>query len=361
MRKIALICMLQLHKNSGSARTAVENIMYFNSKGFEVHVAAMTIDKFFFHSLGATPHKMIPFLKSTGLLRRKWYNWQIEKLVAKIKPSIIVGHGDILKQDFLTLHNCVFLASELINGAPLPKNHEMAVTHGKILKEGHFKQIIANSNLMKNDLITRFQIPENKINVIYPSVNTNLFKPQKDQKIKLKEKFKLPQKIVVSLVTSGNLKKRGLDTYIESIQLIPRDIKEKVSFRVIGKEDPAFHTKGYVTFDPPTKEIQDYYNAIDIFVLPARIEEFGRVVLEAMASGCPVITTNKVGASELLEDESREFIIEPNSPKILADSLVKLIEDEHLRFKLGELNFKSSLKESESLVFEKFDNVFKIN
>ena len=42
---IALICMLHLHKNSGAARTALENIRFFKNKGFEVHVASMTLNK----------------------------------------------------------------------------------------------------------------------------------------------------------------------------------------------------------------------------------------------------------------------------------------------------------------------------
>ena len=133
MKKV-LICMLQLHKNSGSARTAIENVRYFKSRGFEVHVAAMTMDKNSLEKMGAIPHKMLPFIKSTGLMRRKWYDWQVQRLRLSIKPDITLGHGDIQKQDVLTLHNCVFLASELIHERPLPSDHEMAITHGNILK-----------------------------------------------------------------------------------------------------------------------------------------------------------------------------------------------------------------------------------
>lgn len=67
--KSALICMLQLHKNSGSARTALENIHYFKSKGYEFHVAAMTMDKESLRAEGAIPHKMLPWFKSTGITR----------------------------------------------------------------------------------------------------------------------------------------------------------------------------------------------------------------------------------------------------------------------------------------------------
>lgn len=53
-------------------------------------------------------------------------------------PDVTVGHGDIQDQDVLTLHNCVFLASELIHQKPLDPKHEMALTHGPMLKN-HLK------------------------------------------------------------------------------------------------------------------------------------------------------------------------------------------------------------------------------
>ena len=98
--------MLQLHKNSGSARTAYENIHYFKERGFEVHVVAMTIDKKAIEQEGAIPHQTLPWLKSTGVWRRKWYNWQVQKLRQKLKPDITVGHGDIDEQGILPNQAC---------------------------------------------------------------------------------------------------------------------------------------------------------------------------------------------------------------------------------------------------------------
>ena len=350
--------MLQLHKNSGSARTAFENIRYFLSRGYEVHVASLTMDKDLISSMGATPHKLLPFLKSTGLYRRKWYDWQVQRLRKKLKPTITLGHGDILEQDVLTLHNCVFLASELIHGKKLDPKHEMALTHGTILRKHAFKKMIANSELMKNDTIQRFKIPADEIHVVYPSVDTSVFHPRPEQKNELRAKFNFPDKVIVSLVTSGNFKKRGLDVFNSALKLLEPKVRNLASFRVVGKVDPVLGDSPYIIFDPPMDKIEQYYNAIDIFVLPARIEEFGRVVLEAMASGLPVITTDKVGAAELIEGEARDYITPTENSQALADALTELILDPELRARLGELNAKSALKEAESLLFQKFDKVF---
>lgn len=357
MKKV-LICMLQLHKSSGSARTAYENIRYFMSRGFEVHVAAMTMDKEFIRSLGAIPHKTLPWIKGTGVLRRKWYNYQVQKLRAKINPEITLGHGDIQEQDVLTLHNCVFYASELINKKPLESEHEMAITHGKILKARNFRKMIANSKLMKDDTVKRFHVSPDRIQVVYPSLDTVTFFPKPTEKQTLKTRFNFPDKVIVSLVTSGNFKKRGLDLFLEAINSLPEEIREQASFRVLGKDEKGQYQSPYLTFDPGLEDIENYFNAIDVFVLPARIEEFGRVVLEAMGCGLPVITTDKVGAAELLEDESKEFVLPSEDVKALEQALVKIISSSDLRHKLGKLNAFSALKESEDKLFPKFDQVF---
>jgi UDP-glucose:(heptosyl)LPS alpha-1,3-glucosyltransferase len=356
--KTALICMLQLHKHSGSARTALENIHYFKDRGFEVHVAAMTMDREMIEAEGATPHKMLPWIKGTGMWRRRWYNYQVQKLRKKLKPTITVGHGDIQEQDVLTLHNSVFLASELIHGKPLSPKHEMAQTHGPILKQQSFKKMIANSNIMKRDTIQRFSVPADKIHVVYPALDTKTFYPNPQKKAELRERFNFPNKVIVALVTSGNFKKRGLDIFSEAIDSLPTDIKSMADFRVVGKDEPDPHRSPLLTFDPGLPDIQNYYNAIDIFVLPARIEEFGRVVLEAMGCSLPVITTDKVGAGELLSAESQEYVIPSHNPQALTEALSKCIQDPALRKRLGDLNAQLALNEAEDKLYEKFDRVF---
>lgn len=355
MRKV-LICIMQFHKNTGAVRTGLEQIEFFKLKGYEVHVASMTMNSSTLKRIGVIPHKMFPWIKSTGLRRRQWYNFQIEKLKIKLQPHLIIGHGDIVEQDILTLHNSVFLACEKINQIPLSGDHEMAITHGKILHEKKFKIIIANSKMMKEDLISRFKIPPNQIEIIYPSLDIKTFYNQ-NNKEQLRKNFCFPQKIIISLITSGDLKKRGVDIFVKAIQSIPDDIKQNVSFRVIGKSSDYQYDASLVTFDPLIENIQDYYNAIDIFVLPARFEEFGRVVLEAMGTTLPVIITDNVGAGELLEQDSLNYIIPSNNVKALTQAIIELVISKDLRRKIGEINFKSARRIDKQYLLQKYEHL----
>lgn len=70
------------------------------------------------------------------------------------------------------------------------------------------------------------------------------------------------------------------------------------------------------------KEMQSFYSAIDVLILPTLIPEaFGLVLCEAMAAGCPVIATNIGAPCELVEHGRNDFLIPPGDSLALADGI----------------------------------------
>lgn len=109
--------------------------------------------------------------------------------------------------------------------------------------------------------------------------------------------------------------------------------------------------KGYVS----EEELFSYYGACDIFINPAHIESYGRVYIEAMSAGKPVITTNGVGAVQdgLLLNNVNSLITKAGKLDELRKAIIDLIEREELRKELGEnglilvkkkFNYENSLK-----------------
>jgi glycosyltransferase involved in cell wall biosynthesis len=76
--------------------------------------------------------------------------------------------------------------------------------------------------------------------------------------------------------------------------------------------------------------------SFDIFVLPSVWEGFGIVLLEAMASGKPVIGTAVGGILEIIEDGVNGYLVEPRNPQQIADRIIYLIKNEALRNRMGD-------------------------
>lgn len=361
MKKV-LISILQLHKTAaGAMRNTFEHIRYFKALGHEVHVICDLIDKEAVRKEGAIPHATLKW-PGTGKIRRKFYDLQVQTWIKWHKPDLVVGHGDLSQQDVLCLHNSVHLAHELIHGTALPESAEMYPIHTPQLKDRRFKHLIANSHLMRNDLIQRFDIPGNMITVVYPAYNDHQFNPVAgDKREALRAGFGVKHdELVVGLITSGNFKKRGVDVFFEALTLLPADLRARTRFWVVGKDKlPAAPAGIKVEQMPVRKDVENYYRALDLFVLPARVEEFGRVQLEAMACGAPILSTAFVGASELLTGEARDYILPRVEAKLLAQSIEKMLTSPELLQRLSQLSVPAALPAAESRVAPLFDQVFK--
>lgn len=79
-----------------------------------------------------------------------------------------------------------------------------------------------------------------------------------------------------------------------------------------------------------------YYSAAEVVVVPSHYESFGMVALEAMACGTPVVASEVGGLAYLVQDGVSGYTIPVGDPKILADRLSRLLNDDELRRKMGE-------------------------
>jgi len=74
---------------------------------------------------------------------------------------------------------------------------------------------------------------------------------------------------------------------------------------------------------------------LDVFVLPSLNEGMGRVLVEAMASGKPIVASNVGGIPDLVKDGQNGFLVGPGDVNGLSLAMKKLIADEELRVKMG--------------------------
>jgi glycosyltransferase involved in cell wall biosynthesis len=92
---------------------------------------------------------------------------------------------------------------------------------------------------------------------------------------------------------------------------------------------PQIHCTGFIPDTAP------YYRAMDVFVLPTWREGFPNVVLEAAATGLPVITTESTGARDSVLPEITGLLIPPGHPDAIYEAVIKLIRDPQRRECMG--------------------------
>lgn len=93
--------------------------------------------------------------------------------------------------------------------------------------------------------------------------------------------------------------------------------------------------KIFVIGEKPNNEIQDYYKIASIFINPTYTEGFPRVILEAMSSGLPLITTNAGGTTDLLGELQSKYIVDIKDRDGFAIKLQELIKNEMIQNELS--------------------------
>ena len=218
--------------------------------------------------------------------------------------------------------------------------------------------LIAVSKYTVDELTDLYGIDKTKIHVIYNGVDIERFKPRPNR-AELRQEFGLEKDTKAVLFVGRLYHRKGLETLLRSVPPVLKEFsnvkfvisgtgfkQKEESLRNLAKElDIEDHVKfrGYV----PDDKLPFLYSASDIFVLPAIYENFPFAILEAQATGLPVISTKVGGIPEILVDNENGFVIEPRDPTQLTQKVLALLQDPKLAKTMGDRGRK--------LIEEKFD------
>ncbi|MGG3280308.1 glycosyltransferase family 4 protein [Paenibacillus solani] len=189
------------------------------------------------------------------------------------------------------------------------------------------KQIVAVSEQVKQELIQDARVNPYKVSVISNGVDLNEFYPRTVNR----EDFNLDVHTTYALF-AGDLKssRKNLDTVLEAltqvdhIHLLVLGYAEKSVYPHMAERlgiSQRVHFLGY------RRDIAEIMSLADMFIFPSRYEPFSLVILEAMASGLPVITSSRCGAVELLSDDSAVVMEDPDDTETLVNALRELVSN----------------------------------
>ncbi len=197
-------------------------------------------------------------------------------------------------------------------------------------------KIIAISNQTKEDLIQFFKIDPGKIEVIYQSISKNYFNPKDSREIF--SKYDLPEKYILSV---GTIEKRK-----NQLSLLKAIHACKIDIPVIFVGKPTIYSAELLKFitenrletqvkflnKVPRKDLARMYHHAILSVYISVFEGFGLPVIESMASGCPVITSNVSCLPETAGDAA--LLCNPSDFMDLGEKIKAITENETIRTSL---------------------------
>ena len=210
---------------------------------------------------------------------------------------------------------------------------EQAVVGDRWSKIDH---VVTDSRCSERDILAHLPVAPERISVIYPGVDLDRFCPAGGERI---EGTGRPYVLCVA----GDDPVKNVETLVESFAALPEPIRtahdlvlvgdvqkrQEVRRRVntLGVDD---HVKWAGLVDDAT--LVHLYQEACVFVLPSRYEGFGLPVLEAMACGCPVISSSASSLPEVVGEAG--MLVDPLDVKGMARALGSLLEDPEARASL---------------------------
>ncbi|MCM8796416.1 MAG: glycosyltransferase [Candidatus Omnitrophica bacterium] len=208
-------------------------------------------------------------------------------------------------------------------------------------------KIICNSYAISRRFLKKGKVPD-KVTVIYNGVDTDIFNPRANGE-RIREEFNIPSESRIVGITSRFHADKGHELFFQAARLVLKEIAN-CRFLVVGgavfNKDAwrekylrnlvrEYNIADKVIFTGFRHDMPEVYAAMDIFVLAAKAEPCGRVILEAMASGKPVVAAKTGGTPEIVVDGVTGILLDPLNPDIMAKAILNLLNNKELVSAMG--------------------------
>lgn len=308
-------------------------------------------------------------------LRNKWLRMPVALGVETFRKKIDVLHTQYFIPPFykgkivVTVHDICFKT--------FPQYFSRSDMFSFKLFELRIKKadrIIVVSNFIKDELMQKMGVDSQKIDVIYNGVN-GTFRPIENKKAisKIESKYGIKSKFIL-YVGRINLRK-NLDSLIMAYGLIRRKMGAEYKLVIAGKHDFGkgiiyntarklnLEKEVIITGYVPMEDLPLLYNGAKVFVYPSFYEGFGLPVVEAMACGTPVVTSNTPVFSEI--SGGAAIMIDPYNVKQLAEATIRLLTRSDIWKEFSEAGLRRasifSWEKTAELTLKSYNKVMGVN
>ncbi|TSD05247.1 MAG: Group 1 glycosyl transferase [Parcubacteria group bacterium Athens0714_12] len=294
--------------------------------------------------------KFFPFIQYAKFLPLKYNNYLISAVLESEKLDIF--HSPILSLPSSYKGNCVITAHGFARYRGLkyfPKEEFSKAKKIKPLAINQAKKIIAPSKFVQKELLELFDFKKSDISVIHHGLDERfLVRGSEAERKKILDKYKISKKYIFFL---GTLEARkNIAGLIETFEFLREELKLDWQLVLAGHRGFGFknidnrikkskHKKniiltGYVSGD----DLDALFGEAEVYIFPSFYEGFGLSVIEAMAKGAPIITSNTTAFPEIAHNAA--LLVSPDNSKEMKEALKRILFDEDLKQNLKNKGIK---------------------
>jgi len=373
--KIAF-CIENFKPSRGGAERYVHDLTrLLVEEGHELHI--FTLQGKIDHSAPAVMH-LVWVPRCPKFLKTLYFAWKVRRLLKRDRFDIIHSFGRTWGMDIFQPLGGSQLSSLVGNlGSienPLSRTLKKLTYLCRLRRLSYFlvekvqvkeaRIVIAISAMVKNDLIRYTHLNPVKIVIVRNGVDLTKFHPEKSKvhRERFRRELGLAEEDIFILFVAHNFRLKGLHVLILALAELKKRSPE-ISFKVgvLGEGKKKQFSRiardnqvaDRIIFLGGREEPECYYACADICVHPSFYDPSALVVLEAMASGLPVITTAYCGTSEIIEAGKDGYIVaNPGDISSLADAIYRLRDPEprkqmgaRARLKSEQFPFRRNMRE----------------
>ena len=259
-------------------------------------------------------------------------------LVAVARRAMTAGRWDVVQSHERTLGQQIYRAGEgchrgyLASGAA---TRTRGLYHRVVLALearvfARTERIVAIARQGGREIERLYGVSAARVRVIYNGVDLDRFHPRQraSDRVGARAEAGLSAGDDVLLFAGSGWERKGLATAIEALPRL-----RGARLIVIGRGDHARYQRLAARLEVVDRvrwlglraDLERWYAAADVLVMPTRYEPFGNVHLEALASGLPVVTTTAAGASELIDEGDNGAVVSPGDARALAGAIEGLL------------------------------------
>jgi glycosyltransferase involved in cell wall biosynthesis len=327
----------------GGTEIATYNIAKYLTKiGHEVHVITLLDEglpkkeikeEFYIHRIKL--HSKVPFISIIVYMK------DVFACIKEIQPDVV--HCQNLAVGWMAFIIKIFLKYPYViygRGSDIYTNYRFKNTILKLVIKNANAVVVLTKDMKKEVS----KIHSREIFVIPNGISINNYGENQSDDIYHSNN----EKIILYVGTLRSIK--GINYLIEAMKIISQNcLNTKLLLVGDGEERKSLENlvdeldlNQHITFvgRVSNEDVPKYMAASDVFVLPSLSEGFPNVILEAMASGLPIVTTKIRGLPEIVKDGINGFLVEPENPGEIAENVIYLLKNTEIAHTISENNKK---------------------